>query len=233
MKPFHLALSALLLGAVTTAGAQTSGSFVVCESKNNVKHTCRANVDAGVVMVRQLSENPCILGRTWGTTRDGKAIWVDHGCRGEFAIGAFTAPASAPAGAPGRVTCESINNRTQRCPADTGSGVRIARQISSNECVLGRSWGFDRGGVWVARGCRAEFALGTVPMTSASTRPVVLCASVNNGRAHCRADTRFGVSMVRQMSRNACVAGRTWGYDSDGVWVRDGCRAEFVLTSTP
>ena len=32
---------------------------------------------------------------------------------------------------------------------------------------------------------------------------------------------------LRQLSRAACIQGRTWGYGRNGIWVSDGCRAEF------
>jgi hypothetical protein len=56
-----------------------------------------------------------------------------------------------------RVTCESTNNRRQYCTFDTRSGVRLARTIGDSQCVRGSSWDYDKSGVWVDRGCRAEF----------------------------------------------------------------------------
>ena len=35
-----------------------------------------------------------------------------------------------------------------------------------------------------------------------------------------------GVQLVRQLSRAACIQGRSWGYGRNGIWVSDGCRAE-------
>ncbi|MGO4780359.1 DUF3011 domain-containing protein, partial [Lysobacter sp. 2RAB21] len=46
-----------------------------------------------------------------------------------------------------------------RCDGETGTGVRMVKQLSKSECVEGRSWGFDAHGVWVEDGCRAEFEL--------------------------------------------------------------------------
>ena len=40
-------------------------------------------------------------------------------------------------------------------------------------------------------------------------------------------DGRGRVQLVRQLSNAACIEGRTWGRDARGVWVTDGCRAEF------
>ena len=35
--------------------------------------------------------------------------------------------------------------------------IYMTRQISGSPCVQGRTWGVDRRGLWVDRGCRAEF----------------------------------------------------------------------------
>ncbi len=62
-------------------------------------------------------------------------------------------------GSRGRVIrCESDNYRFRAC-ATGGAHARIVRQISRAACVEGRSWGNDGRGVWVDRGCSAEFAL--------------------------------------------------------------------------
>jgi hypothetical protein len=55
------------------------------------------------------------------------------------------------------LTCSSEDGRRRYCDADTRGGVRLLRQRSDAECKLDRSWGFDRRGIWVDRGCRAEF----------------------------------------------------------------------------
>ena len=54
------------------------------------------------------------------------------------------------------LTCSSNDGR-QYCPADTRGGVRMVNQRSGSACIQGRSWGFDRGGIWVDHGCRADF----------------------------------------------------------------------------
>ena len=53
--------------------------------------------------------------------------------------------------------CESHSNQTQHCPADTVGGVQLLRQLSESDCREGQTWGYDRQGIWVSRGCRAEF----------------------------------------------------------------------------
>lgn len=58
------------------------------------------------------------------------------------------------------INCSSVNNRYTHCRAYTENQVRLVRQLSSNDCLEGRTWGYDDQGVWVDRGCRAEFVVG-------------------------------------------------------------------------
>jgi hypothetical protein len=60
----------------------------------------------------------------------------------------------------------------------------------------------------------------------------VRCESVqsnNFGRKYCPADTRGGVRLIRQVSGSTCSQGSSWGYDTHGVWVDNGCQAEFEM----
>jgi hypothetical protein len=60
----------------------------------------------------------------------------------------------------GNITCESMLGQYQYCPADTQNEVRLTTQTSSTSCTKDYSWGYDYRGIWVDRGCRAEFAYG-------------------------------------------------------------------------
>lgn len=55
------------------------------------------------------------------------------------------------------IVCSSNNGRRTHCDADTGGGVRLVRQIGGSSCQEGSTWGSDSSGVWVDRGCQAEF----------------------------------------------------------------------------
>jgi len=65
--------------------------------------------------------------------------------------------------------------------------------------------------------------------TAAQTPTLVSCSSVAGQRAHCMADTSAGVALLRAAGSASCVLGKTWGYDTTGVWVSDGCSGEFAL----
>lgn len=53
----------------------------------------------------------------------------------------------------------------------------------------------------------------------------IRCESIRNRNQECRLDGR--ARLVRQLSGAACVEGRSWGQSRNGVWVSNGCRAEF------
>jgi hypothetical protein len=60
----------------------------------------------------------------------------------------------------------------------------------------------------------------------------VRCESIQSSgpqRKYCSADTRNGVRLVRILDNSPCTEGSTWGYDNGGIWVDNGCRAEFAL----
>jgi hypothetical protein len=209
------------------------GTKLVCESLNNIRHTCKANTTTGVRLSRRISGNACIEGKSWGTNNEG--VWVDEGCRAEFTIndgGSRWQRASGPT-----LRCESKNNGRTTCATDTSYGVHLAKQLSDSGCELGRDCGYDHKGIWVDNGCRADFRVGgyrggatsSGPMTSSSSAPTIKCESKNGDRSYCRADTSFGVTLVQRLSDSTCVRGDSWGYDNNGIWVDNGCRAEFML----
>ena len=57
-----------------------------------------------------------------------------------------------------------------------------------------------------------------------------MCASQIGETTHCAADTSRGVVLARSSGTAACLLGKTWGYDDQGVWVSDGCVADFLVS---
>lgn len=57
-----------------------------------------------------------------------------------------------------RIHCRSTDYRYQFCyvPAPVAR-VTIKSRISERPCVQGRTWGYQRNGIWVDHGCDAEF----------------------------------------------------------------------------
>ncbi|WP_414901664.1 DUF3011 domain-containing protein [Sphingomonas flavalba] len=57
-----------------------------CESRKNRRQRCVADTGNRVQLIRRLG-GTCTEGRSWGYDR--RAIWVDRGCRAEFAYGRY------------------------------------------------------------------------------------------------------------------------------------------------
>ena len=142
------------------------------------------------------------------------------------------------------VSCASNDGHRNECPADLrGFTVRDVDQASRTECVVGRNWGYTDRGVWVDDGCRATFRFdqsrgGDHPRVRGyRDRPVaeeqrVKCESRDGRRNTCDVNLRgYRIADVREISRTDCDIGRNFGYDDRGVWVDDGCRAEFTFVS--
>jgi hypothetical protein len=70
----------------------------------------------------------------------------------------------------------------------------------------------------------------SVGQTSVSS--VVSCVSRGRERQQCSADTRAGIVMLRSTGEAACLLGRNWGYDDQGVWVSEGCGGDFGTGSS-
>jgi Protein of unknown function (DUF3011) len=130
-----------------------------------------------------------------------------------------------------RVSCNSNDNRRNWCNVDTRGGVRLYKQKSDSPCIQGRTWGYNRNGIWVDRGCRAEFEVGRYGGGSGGGYGgrTISCNSNDNRRNWCNVDTRGGVRLYKQKSDSPCIQGRTWGYNRNGIWVDRGCRGEFQI----
>jgi hypothetical protein len=131
------------------------------------------------------------------------------------------------------IRCESDRGHRRECSFDGWGRVELLRQFSRTNCVEGRTWGVaGRHAVWVSDGCRADFRIRREDNRDDRhdrRSRVVVCEAGINARHRCDVDTQYGVRLTRQISRTNCILNRTWGYDSRGIWVRDGCRAEFTL----
>jgi hypothetical protein len=89
-------------------------------------------------------------------------LWVTDGCRAEF-----VAEERGRGRWPGRgrdrdrdgerLVCESYENKEKQCRIRVRHDVRLVKQKSVTPCTEDRNWGWDRRGVWVSDGCRAEF----------------------------------------------------------------------------
>jgi hypothetical protein len=157
----------LVVAALLVFSARSLGQTISCSSDDGKRHYCSADSQGRVRLVQQRSESACREGYSWGS--DNRGIWVDHGCRADFAIEGGPGASDRDHGYRGDnyasgqgqvVSCSSDDMHRHYCQADTHGGVELIKQHSDSSCQQGRSWGFDGRGIWVDHGCRADFQVG-------------------------------------------------------------------------
>ncbi len=243
MTGLRLALSAaaaLMLAAPLSAQAQT----VECESQDGSFRECRTRFNNQPVLVENLSSTQCIEGRNWGSRGPG-TVWVNDGCRARFADAYGGGGYNPGPNYGGQVfRCESDDGRQRECRAGSRGRVSLVRQLSQSPCIEGQTWGSTRNGtVWVAQGCRGEFASGGggynpgynggygpgYPGSGSGSGYTITCESQDRRYSSCHWDSRWGwPRLVEEMSQSNCREGSSWGYDGRGLlWVDRGCRARF------
>jgi hypothetical protein len=72
----------------------------------------------------------------------------------------------------------------------------------------------------------AALSILTSPLVQADE--IVTCKSHDYEYTHCRTGSG-SVSLQRKLSSSPCEQGRSWDYDNRGVWVDNGCQAEFLV----
>jgi hypothetical protein len=89
------------------------------------------------------------------------------------------------------ITCQSRNFRYTYCRIDTDNRVRLVSQRSDTRCRQYDNWGYDRRGVWVDRGCAAEFRVGhddntgrDAAIAGAAVAGIAIAAAVAANRDH-------------------------------------------------
>jgi hypothetical protein len=70
------------------------------------------------------------------------------------------------------VMCTSKPGERTQCAADTSAGVALVRSTGSDQCLLGKTWGYDQTSIWVSDGCGGEFIVGTAAAGQVSVPPV-------------------------------------------------------------
>jgi len=92
---------------------------------------------------------------------------------------ALAVPVAPPAwAARGTIRCESRNYSRNFCRVDTENSVSLRRQLSSAPCQRNRTWGFDNNGIWVDRGCSADFDFGRSNSNNSSSNNAAIAAGI-------------------------------------------------------
>ncbi|MEI9977497.1 MAG: DUF3011 domain-containing protein [Edaphobacter sp.] len=229
-----LLIAALLFAAAfalpTPAHAQPGYGYgqqrITCSSNDGKRNWCDIGRARDAQLVRQISGSPCVRGQTWGV--DNRGLWVDRGCRADFAFSGGGGYGPQPQ----TITCSSNDGRRNWCAIGNSRDAQLVRQISGSPCVRDQTWGVDSRGLWVDRGCRADFTFGGRGYGPAPGPPppqIVTCSSNDGRRNWCDTGGRRNIQFNRQISGSPCIQGQTWGIDNRGLWVDRGCRAEFRI----
>ena len=164
MSKWNWVYLGLIVAAFAAFIPRSAAETISCSSDDGKRHYCSANGPGRARLVQQRSDSPCREGYSWGS--DNRGIWVDHGCRAEFAMegGGYHGDhdhdgyRNGPGGQV--ISCSSDDMHKHYCAADTRGGVRLIKQNSDSSCRQGKSWGYDGRGIWVDHGCRADFQVG-------------------------------------------------------------------------
>lgn len=199
----------------------------VCESINYRRKHCYANTEGGVRLVRQLSRGygsergSCL--NNWGY--DYYGVWVINGCRAEFATNRYQEHYGSNDGI---VRCESYNYQKKTCPTDLRNAeVSLIHQLSHASCT--NNWGYNRSGIWVDNGCKADFFVSTTHHDDYNQSEYIDCFSNNRRTRVCEVPDLASVSIEQIHSRPQRSCQGKWGYSRDGIWVKSGCRATFKI----
>lgn len=201
----------LLFGASAFAD-----QIVRCESTSGRQNWCDANTAGGVILSRQLSSAGCWEDQSWGYSSRG--IWVSNGCRAEF----------------------TVYDQRRKSGASDGEKVALGLlAVGVLGAVIANSNKRDRdrdGGHYQQPGGYYPPPQGSYPQQGYPQQgypqpPVTLrCESRNSRVSRCDVDTRRSdVQISRQLSSANCQLGYSWGFDRQGIWVSNGCRAEFSV----
>jgi hypothetical protein len=222
------------LAAQATPSATSSATPTrIIECGTDSRQRVQCGVGGQVVaakLIRDQSSRRCGPQGTWGWT--DTTVWVDNGCRGEFAV---TYRPAAGSENTRRITCGTLTSRQVTCKTEGyATSVRLVREISGNRCRKGTNWGNTDSFIWANSGCRAEFEVtyrdvGT-PAPGQNTR-VITCGTLSGTQVTCRTEgSATDVRLVRELSNNRCRKGSSWGNTDNFIWANRGCRAEFEVT---
>jgi hypothetical protein len=119
--------------------------------------------------------------------------------------------------------CESSGYKRNMCDAGISVDyVELYKRHSRSACEEGKSWGQNGSqGVWVDKGCRADFLINATK-----------CESGKYKYKECDPGFPVGnVRLLKKLSRSACEPGKGYGAKEDGtLWVDKGCRGIFAIT---
>jgi hypothetical protein len=192
-----------MLATLAAAGDARAQDFVQCESRSGGVDVCRMNTRGGISVYRQLSDTPCVPGRSY--IWDSRSVLVRYGCRAVFANRNYNW-GGYPGGAPNWGSIGGWRPGWGRPPYP----------------------GYPGGGYYPPGGSGGG---GYYPPGGGgggwSNYNTVRCESVRGRQVRCGLPRANNARLLNQLSGVRCVRGNNWGVFGGGVWVADGCRGVF------
>jgi len=76
----------------------------------------------------------------------------------------------------------------------------------------------------------AMLAIIAIASPQAQADEIITCKSNNYNYKHCQVKSKVShASVYKQRSNTECRKGRNWDYDRGGIWVDEGCSADFLV----
>jgi Protein of unknown function (DUF3011) len=246
MKVFSWVLLCCLLMAASMAMGQT---VMTCSSDDGQMHACRVGDNSGIQFLRQRSDAACVAGQTYGIRRDG--VWVTNGCRADFQVnvnGQYSDNGRAynQGAYNGQYSQYPDRDRDNDHDGDDQARERRHHDHDRDAYNNGQYGPYNNNGSYNQRGAYGAYnqdsTVGVYPGRdrNAQNGPmpkyygqyqngISTCSSDSgSGQRYCQTGGAFSqVQMTRQNGR--CSQGQTWGVSSVGLWVADGCSAEFTV----
>jgi hypothetical protein len=200
------------LGAMAMASTVIATSpEISCASQPGGYRYCRTATASGVTLIAQLTNHACHKNDTWGFDTGG--IWVSNGCSARFRFGAESeADAVKDQAAASNVGGLALGLMEPTMRPSPPSAPSIQASYPAEK----RARESD---------AKQTAALGG----PAGERVIVKCESLNLSRKICAVRTGPYVELLRKLGGAQCRFNVTWGYDPEGIWVDQGCRAEFAV----
>ena len=132
------------------------------------------------------------------------------------------------------VACGGREEREYHCAADTRHGVTLLQETGSARCIRGYSWDYEGGEIWVDNRCAAVFALTSHPPIAWQEERVpagtyLISCAAGAETAYCVQAPQVSAELVRRTSDARCVEEKSWGVDERGLWLANGCAADFLM----
>jgi hypothetical protein len=215
-----MGLAALLVLSGTMAMAQSN--VFTCSSNDGQRHSCRVNTNAPIQFVRQRSEAQCITGQTYGIDRG--EVWVTNGCRADFAVvdqGSYNRGA--------------YNNGDRDNDNDADDHHHHHHRNGDYDSTYSQNGSYNNGYYDRNGNYQGPYNQGG----RVNSGPIQYYGTYKNGRTKCSANQGAGqtycstggaLSEATILQQNGnCQRGRNWNINPDGLWVADGCSAEFQI----